>query len=158
DTVHRGRIAMKIRTRIAQAATVLMLAAGGVTIAMGTAHASPPCSGSPSVNKVLQSGSTWPAATYFCSGNYEFANQANGDIVIYRADGTPIWHSNTDTGLASYATMQTDGNFVQARSGWSTRTSGHPGAYMCFQRDGNMVVYAVGGGTCAGRALWATGT
>lgn len=52
--------------------------------------------------------------------------------------------------------MQPDGNLVLYGPGyyvlWHARTSGHSGAYLAVQGDGNVVVYD------EGRALWYTGT
>jgi len=54
--------------------------------------------------------------------------------------------------------MQGDGNFVlydreREPAVWASDTVGHPGAYLDFQRDGNVVVYDQ-----SGPALWATAT
>ena len=51
--------------------------------------------------------------------------------------------------------MQADGNlvlYVAGKATWSSRTTGHPGAYLAIQSDGNLVVYA------QGRALWSSRT
>jgi len=44
--------------------------------------------------------------------------------------------------------MQTDGNFVLydvlGNSKWQTGTSGHSGAHLAIQNDGNLVVYSSG--------------
>jgi GH25 family lysozyme M1 (1,4-beta-N-acetylmuramidase) len=52
--------------------------------------------------------------------------------------------------------MQVDGNLVvygNGRALWSTATSGHPGATVVMQTDGNFVLYDANQ-----RALWSTGT
>jgi hypothetical protein len=75
--------------------------------------------------------------------------------------GTAVWASHTNTGLPHPDTMQTGGNFVITYNNfvaWSTNTGGHPGAYICFQRDGNMVVYKSASYTCSGTVLWTSGT
>ncbi|MEU3911054.1 hypothetical protein [Streptomyces sp. NPDC029721] len=64
---------------------------------------------------------------YICVQNYELAMQEDGNLVIYNNTATPIWSSNT----------------------WN-----HSGSTFTFQTDGNLVVYAAGGGP----ALWSSGT
>ncbi|MCJ1685537.1 hypothetical protein [Rathayibacter sp. VKM Ac-2927] len=103
----------------------------------------------------------------------------NGDLVLYRQDGTPAWsasagkiaeppHDTLDTGQTlSYghqltsenglfrAVMQRDGNLVGYRpSGaiWSTGTRGI-GSRFVIQDDGNAVVYGADGSV-----RWASGT
>ena len=54
--------------------------------------------------------------------------------------------------------MQSDGNLVIYDSSrkvaiWATGTTGHPGAFLAVQEDGNIVIYS------GSRApVWATGT
>jgi hypothetical protein len=109
-------------------------------------------------------GTTYGSGTADCVGDdtYELVNQSDGNLVIYGSVGQALWSSSTDVGAAAYDVMQSDGNFVVYRQSngaalWSTDTSGHSGAYLCFQLDGNLVVYAPGG-SCSGKALWASGT
>jgi hypothetical protein len=89
------------------------------------------------------------------AGKYSLWMQTDGNLVIYRSDGTARWATNVP-GL--YAIMQGDGNFVVVGSAneavFNTRTYGNPGAYIAIQDDGNLVVYASGGG---GIALWSIG-
>lgn len=52
--------------------------------------------------------------------------------------------------------MQADGNLVVYQGNtplWSSRTSGHPGAYLVVQTDGNVVIYG-----SDDFPIWATGT
>ena len=55
--------------------------------------------------------------------------------------------------------MQSDGNFVlywtpgKNKVLWASNTAGKPGAYVCMQVDGNLVVYNTGG-----KPLWASNT
>lgn len=66
--------------------------------------------------------------------------------------GTYLQSHGTQYRLA----MQTDGNLVETFNGralWSTRTGGHPNAYLRMQTDGNAVVY-----TTTGKAVWSTQT
>jgi len=82
--------------------------------------------------------------------------QDNGDLVLAKWDGEPIWLMMLPDYLG-FAVMQGDGNFVvydgDGQPLWATGTEGHPGAYLSVQNDGNMVIYDVNGA-----ALWATGT
>jgi hypothetical protein len=150
---------MRLAISIALTVSTILVAAAGVGLESGTAKASTQCTGSPSINKVLVRNDVFSANTYICSGNYKLANQADGNIVIYNGAGAAIWASHTNFGLPNDAYMDPNGNFVQLRSGWSTNTAGNPGAYLCFQRDGNLVVYAPSGSfNCKGHALWASGT
>jgi len=82
--------------------------------------------------------------------------QTNGDLVLAKWDGEPIWLMYLPDYLG-FAVMQGDGNFVvydgDWQPYWATGTDGHPGAYLSVQNDGNMVIYDVDG-----TALWASGT
>ena len=98
-----------------------------------------------------------------CSGNYQYelVQQADGNLVVYRAsDGHYTWASNTAGDYGALAIMQDDGNFVvykpDGSAPWSSRTQGHPGAYACIQNDGVFVIYAPGGGFCSGEVLAAS--
>jgi len=76
-------------------------------------------------------------------GKYSLVMQADGNLVMYRNDGTVRYRLGS-TGW--FAAMQTDGNFVEY-SGmmapvFNTETSGHPGALLHIQDDGNLVVYS----------------
>lgn len=119
-------------------------------------------------NKVLwQSGTDGASATSLTLGT-------DGNIVMRKSGGT-IWASysyqdsitpgtrlNAGQGLKSdygndwHASMQSDGNFVTyngSKSSWQSATSGHSGAWMTLQTDGNVVVYS-----SANKALWQSGT
>ena len=91
-------------------------------------------------------------------GRFKLVYQGDGNLVLYRADWTAIWSSNTyGPPNYGYAVMQSDGNFViySPRGGtiWATNTNNNPGAYLIVQNDGNAVIYSAGGA-----ALWSTGT
>lgn len=87
-------------------------------------------------------------------GKYRLIMQSDGNLVVYRADGTPRWSSGAK---GTRAVMQEDGNFVQygvfGNAAWHTNTWGNPGAALVIQDDGNLVIYAA-----QGRGpLWAIG-
>jgi hypothetical protein len=91
-----------------------------------------------------------------CGGGYFLAQQTDGNLVLYRSDGTALWSTSTSGSAARMAAMQTDGNFVLYTTGgqpvWDTATSGNDGASLAVQDDGNLVLYL--GGT----PIWASGT
>jgi hypothetical protein len=114
----------------------------------------------PGQNVLLQEGAA------YCTGNpvtFELVLQGDGNLVIYDHSGRALWASNTDIHNPTQAEMQTDGNFVIYSGGhalWATGTNGQPGPagpYLCFQNDGNLVIYG-GAFDCGGYALWASGT
>jgi len=92
------------------------------------------------------------------SGNNRFAliYQGDGNLVLYRDDGRPLWASQTAGTAVGQAVMQDDGNFViydaYGNGMWHTGTSGNPGAVLHLQDDGNLVVYAA-----SGAPIWASG-
>jgi YD repeat-containing protein len=55
--------------------------------------------------------------------------QSDGNLVLYTATGTPVWHSDTWTHHCSTLTVQNDGNVVIRNSQgvivWATNTGGH---------------------------------
>lgn len=87
------------------------------------------------------------------NGWYRLVVQADGNLVLYRGAGA-LWASNTYA-AGSRLVKQGDGNYVlidrQNRPVWASGTSGHPGATMFVQDDGNVVV-------ADSAALWWTGT
>lgn len=88
------------------------------------------------------------------AGNFRLIMQGDGNLVMYRKDGTPRW----STGARGYnSIMQWDGNFVLysalRTSQWNTATDRNPGARLVVQDDGNLVIYAQDN-----RALWNIGT
>uniref|UniRef100_UPI003704A717 hypothetical protein n=1 Tax=Streptomyces silvisoli TaxID=3034235 RepID=UPI003704A717 len=125
-------------------------------------------------------GALWASGTSGNSGAYTVL-QDDGNLVVYKstggtgkggglwADGTYARSRTIGSGQklqggwwtqAQYTrlVMQLDGNLVMYRQSdgkaiWSSRTSGHSGAYASMQSDGNLVVYPT-----SGSALWATGT
>jgi hypothetical protein len=82
--------------------------------------------------------------------------QGDGNLVVYDADGRPLWNAGTEGHPGAWAVMQTDGNFVVYNTAgqplWNAGTEGHGGAFAVIQGDGNLVVYA------GGKALWDTET
>ena len=91
-----------------------------------------------------------------CDGRFFLAMQGDGNLVLYRANGTPKWASNTYGSAGRLAIMQGDGNFVVYTTGWApvwyTSTAGRNGAILAMQNDGNVVIYL------NGVPIWNTGT
>lgn len=89
-------------------------------------------------------------------GRFDLVFQDDGNLVLYRWDGVPLWASNTG-GSAGQTWMQGNGNLViynaSGVSVWTSGTNGNPGAYLIVQSDGNVVIYS-GWGV----PLWATNT
>ncbi|MCA9709602.1 MAG: hypothetical protein KDK70_27435, partial [Myxococcales bacterium] len=91
-----------------------------------------------------------------CDGRFSLVMQQDGNLVLYKAGGQPLWHTSTYGQSASGTVMQEDGNLVlygtNGAALWHAGTHGHPGAWLALQDDGNLVVYS--GST----ALWNSGT
>jgi hypothetical protein len=91
-----------------------------------------------------------------CNGN-RFILQGDGNLVLYRKDGSPIWSSWTFNHPAQSLAMQGDGNLVlYGRDNaviWSTKTEGNPGAFLAIQEDDNIVLYDM-----AMRVIWSSNT
>lgn len=72
----------------------------------------------------LRAGQTIPSS----SGSYGVTMQTDGNLVVYRSDGSSVWSTGTHGSGAVTANMQQDGNFVlytaDGRPVWSTGTWG----------------------------------
>jgi hypothetical protein len=98
------------------------------------------------------------------------AVQTDGNVVVYASDGQALWATyafvrtlevgerlnGTEWFLSANGAvrlaMRRNGNvalYGGNRTLWTSRTYGHPGAFLRMQRDGNLVVYSA-----SGRALW----
>ncbi len=102
--------------------------------------------GGPGTPSILPGGSQLTPGQQISSpdGRYRLTFQTDGNLVIYRADGVPVWWTGT-VGISPNVTrMQSDGNFVvydtanQPR--WHTHTFGNPGAYLSMQNNGAFVI------------------
>jgi hypothetical protein len=78
-------------------------------------------------------------------GRYTLVMQSDGNLVLYSADGTPLWTSGTGGQPGSYALMQNDGNFVVYNAGnvplWWSGTWSKGASTLKLQNDGNLVLY-----------------
>jgi pimeloyl-ACP methyl ester carboxylesterase len=102
---------------------------------------------------VLHSGQSVSSS----DGRFSFTYQTDGNLVLYRNDGTPLWASHTSGTAAGQAAMQGDGNLViydtYGTPLWASHTNGYAGAWLQVETSGNVVVYAPGGAP-----VWSTGT
>jgi predicted alpha/beta hydrolase family esterase len=80
---------------------------------------------------------------------YHVAYQHDGNLVVYRADGAPVWSAGTAGRSAGQALMQSDGNFVVYDAGgvpvWHTSSWNNPGAYLSMQNNGAFVIFRADG-------------
>ena len=81
---------------------------------------------------------------------YRLTFQTDGNLVIYRSDGLPVWWTGTHGMSPGAAVMQRDGNFViysaAGEPRWHTHTFGNPGAYLSIQNNGAIVLNNASGG------------
>jgi hypothetical protein len=82
-------------------------------------------------------------------GRYRLGYQSDGNLVVSRFDGLPIWSTGTAGRTAGRAIMQSDGNFVVYDAAgapvWHTYSWGNPGAYLTMQNNGAFVVQRADG-------------
>jgi len=92
------------------------------------------------------------------NGKYWLRLMEDGSLAFSRkANGEPLWTSDTSDSKATDLTMQQDGNLVLKLANgevvWSSNTAGAKEASLVAQPDGNLVIYAAGE-----RPVWATQT
>lgn len=84
---------------------------------------------------------------------YVLKMQGDGNLVLYRSDGSWVWHSHTENNPGSRLVFQGDGNLViYSAAGtalWHTSTYGKNPNRLVVQNDGNVVLY-----TAAGSPVW----
>jgi pimeloyl-ACP methyl ester carboxylesterase len=111
--------------------------------------------GGPGTPSILPSGSSLTPGQQISSpdGRYRLIFQTDGNLVIYRADGVPVWWTGTHGISPNVTRMQSDGNFVVYDTAnyphWHTHTFGNPGAYLSMQNNGAFVI-----NTASGTRLW----
>jgi hypothetical protein len=80
--------------------------------------------------------------------------QTDGNMVIY-ARGRAIWSTKTSGKKASFAVLQSDGNFVLYTAAdkplWQSHTAKTAGSRVQMQNDGNLVIYSA-----TDKATWAS--
>jgi len=107
--------------------------------------------GDPGTASILPGGSQLSPGEAIWSPDrrYRLIFQTDGNLVIYRSDGVPVWWTGTVGISPGAARMQGDGNFVvydsAGRATWHTYTYGNPGAYLSMQNNGAFVIYAASG-------------
>jgi len=94
----------------------------------------------------IPSGASIAVGSSYYSDNqlYRLVMQGDGNLVLYRANGSARWNSQTSFAPGASAYVQGDGNVViysaASQAIWYTGTGGNPGAYLSIQDDGNLVV------------------
>jgi len=90
------------------------------------------------------------------NGQYRLVMQTDGNLVLYRQDGTAIWSSRTYGIDHVRLQMQSDGNLVlysDSTPVWATGTWGHAGAYLSLTDLGDMKLLSK-----TGDIVWTTGS
>lgn len=124
-----------------------------------TPPGAPPGTPQPGVTDTLGAGEWLGHGQEIRSINNRFAliYQGDGNLVLYRDDGRPLWASQTAGTSVGQVAMQADGNLVIHDAAgtpvWSSGTSAHAGAVLTLQPDGNVVIYAP-----SGAPVWHTAT
>ena len=90
-------------------------------------------------------------------GRYRFVYQEDGNLVLYRKDGRPLWASTTHGRPAGVCIMRHDGNLVlYTPSGepiWASPTWQYRDSRLVVEDDGDVVIYRPDG-----QRVWATDT
>lgn len=93
------------------------------------------------------------------NGLYELAYQNDGNLVLYTAQGVPLWATGTQWTNPGFVSMQWDGILVVYDAGGflvfdtAADSGGHADSYLVVQNDGNVVIY-----DSSGQPTWHTGT
>lgn len=81
---------------------------------------------------------------FSADGRFYITFQRDGNLVLCRSNGDPIWSSRTDN-KGSRAEFQNDGNLVvydsYNRALWSSNTVNRGATKLTVQNDGNLVIY-----------------
>ncbi|MFE0460620.1 hypothetical protein ACFW1A_15375 [Kitasatospora sp. NPDC058965] len=124
-----------------------------------------PCKYGMTSNMYWAPGQSLAYGSRWCVGQYQLAMQNDGNLVIYDVNGLGLWSTQTWGHPGADAIMQNDGNLVVQQNNqplWNSRTGGNTGSYyyLCFQLDGNLVIYAPvpGTGPCKGAPRWNSNT
>ena len=96
-------------------------------------------------SRFLAPGTSFSANQTVTVGQYMLVFQADGNMVLYKNGGTPIWATYTQGKGATAAFMQPDGNFVVYAGKtplWQSNTAGNGDSQLVLQPDGNLVIYS----------------
>jgi len=89
------------------------------------------------------------------NGRFDLVHQHDGNVVLYRRDGTPLWASQTSGQITVDLVLHPDGNLVlygpEGRAVWASGSAG-TNPDLSLQDDGNAVLYS------DGVPIWATNT
>ncbi|MDR1032766.1 MAG: hypothetical protein LBL84_01995 [Candidatus Nomurabacteria bacterium] len=113
-----------------------------------------------SIGDTLAKGSSLQAGKCLRSANkeYKLLLQNDGNLVLYSASGTALWHTYTYGKGGGDVKLQNDGNLViytiARKALWHTSTYNQGTSRLKVQSDGNLVLYKNAGGA----ATWHTNT
>lgn len=84
------------------------------------------------------------------NAQYQAVMQGDGNFVVYRTGGVPIFNTGTAGNPGAFMNVQSDGNAVVYGAGgakWDSKTGGRAQATnLVMQDDSNLVLYVRGGG------------
>lgn len=131
---------MRLPARLGLIASALLLAVPLVTLVTA------PAAGAAANTTMLTGGSALAAGQSLVSPNrgYRAVMQSDGNFVVYRANGSPVWSSGTWGRGGTSITMQRDGNLVLYGSRgavWASNTTPNRGDELVMQNDSNLVIY-----------------
>jgi hypothetical protein len=82
-------------------------------------------------------------------GSFTLIYQNDGNLVVYRQDGTPVWWTGTDGTSPGAVTVTSGGDIVMFDASgsvlWRAGTDGHPGDALVMQDSGAVQVVDVNG-------------
>lgn len=98
-----------------------------------------------------------PGTQWRVSSGYIFEFTRQGNLEIRNSSGKLLWDSATrNSGANRLSLIDGDLRVLSASKSmplWSSKTLGHPGAFIAFQTDGNLVIY-----TPDRQPVWASDT
>lgn len=93
---------------------------------------------------IIPPGTFLEVGKSYDAGGAGLVFQADGNLVVYAANGSVVWATYTQGKGGVQAVMQTDGNFViynaAGKAIWNTGSAGQPGAYAQVQSNGAFVI------------------
>lgn len=104
---------------------------------------------------LMASGEQLAAGASKVSGAFTFINQLDGNLVLYRTGGAPVWAAGSGNPIPGITAMQGDGNLVvydrDGQPRFNTATHGNRGATLHLEPDGRLHIKATDG-----RILWSS--
>lgn len=104
---------------------------------------------------LMASGERLAAGASKQSSGFTFINQLDGNLVLYRTGGAPVWAASSSNPSPGNTSMQGDGNLVVYDSSgqpqFNTGTHNNPGATLHLDPAGRLLIKAPDG-----RSLWSS--